>query len=89
MRLARILLRLANYGKEGHKGTTIKAIDQEALAQMVGTTRSRVNYFMNKFRRLGYIDYNGTIAVNAGLLEDFLREESPGSPLAAKPTAAA
>ncbi len=89
VRLARILLRLANYGKEGHKGTTIKAIDQEALAQMVGTTRSRVNYFMNKFRRLGYIDYNGTIAVNAGLLEDFLREESPGSPLAAKPTAAA
>ena len=78
VRLARILLRLANYGKEGHKGTTIKAIDQEALAQMVGTTRSRVNYFMNKFRRLGYIDYNGTIAVNAGLLEDFLREESPG-----------
>ena len=89
VRLARILLRLANYGTEGRKGTIIKAMDQEALAQMVGTTRSRVNYFMNKFRRLGYIDYNGAIAVNAGLLKDFLREESPDSPLAAKPTAAA
>jgi CRP/FNR family transcriptional regulator, cyclic AMP receptor protein len=88
VRLARVLLRLANYGKEGRKGT-IKAVDQEALAQMVGTTRSRINYFMNKFRRLGYIDYNGTIAVHAALLEDFLREESPGSAEAAKPTAAA
>ena len=60
----------------------------EALAQMVGTTRSRVNYFMNKFRRLGYIDYNGTIVVNRPLLENLVREELLGSPEAAKPTAA-
>ncbi len=89
VRLARILLRLANYGKEGRKGTIIKAIDQELLAQMVGTTRSRVNYFMNKFRRLGYIEYGGTIVVHAALLEDFLRKESLGPLDTAKPTAAA
>jgi CRP/FNR family transcriptional regulator, cyclic AMP receptor protein len=89
VRLARILLRLANNGTEGRKGTILKAIDQEALAQMVGTTRSRVNYFMNKFRRLGYVDYNSTIIVHAALLENFVREESLGSPRAAKPTAAA
>lgn len=89
VRLARILLRLARYGTEGRKGTILKAIDQEALAQMVGTTRSRVNYFMNKFRRLGYVDYNDTIVVHAALLENFVREELLGSPRAAKPTAAA
>jgi len=55
---------------------------------MVGTTRSRVNYFMNKFRRLGYIDYNGTIVVYAPLLEDFLRQESLGLREVGKPTAA-
>lgn len=67
-RLARILLLLANYGKEGRHDHVIGRLDQEALAQMVGTTRSRINHFMNKFRRLGYIDYDGDIAVHSSLL---------------------
>ena len=66
-RLARTLLVLANYGKEGVE-PVISNLDQEALAQMIGTTRSRVNYFMNKFRKLGYIDYNGHIEVHGSLL---------------------
>ncbi len=89
VRLARVLLRLADYGKRDGKGTVIKAVDQEALAQMIGTTRSRVNYFMNKFRRLGYIDYNGTIIVHGALLENFLSEEASGFRQAPKRTAAA
>jgi CRP/FNR family transcriptional regulator, cyclic AMP receptor protein len=76
VRLARVLLRLANYGKEGQQGTIIKAIDQEALAQMIGTTRPRVNYFMNKFRKQGYIDYNGAIVVHDALLQAFLKKDS-------------
>jgi len=89
VRLARVLLRLANYGKGGREGTIIRAIDQEALAQMIGTTRSRVNYFMNKFRRLGYVDYSDSIVVHGALLEDFLRKDALGSRRMAKPTAAA
>jgi len=82
-RLARVLLLLANYGKEGAQDNVIKNVDQEALAQMIGTTRSRVNHFMNKFRRLGYIDYNGTIVVKPALLDAVLRESPLTAPEAA------
>jgi len=69
--------------------TLIRQVSQKTLAEMVGTTRSRVNYFMNKFRRLGFVDYNDTIVVNGALLEDFLRKDALGSRHTAKPTAAA
>ncbi len=65
--MARILLILANDGKRTRNATTIQGLDQEDLAQMVGTTRARISYFMNKFRNLGYIDYNGSIAVHRSL----------------------
>ncbi len=58
-RLARVLLLLAHFGKEGKPETVIAKISQETLAEMIGTTRSRVSFFMNKFRKLGFIDYNG------------------------------
>jgi CRP/FNR family transcriptional regulator, cyclic AMP receptor protein len=75
LRLARVLLRLASYGKHGRQGTIMKTIDQETLAQMVGTTRSRVNYFMNRFRKLGYIDYNSaSIVVHPSLADAILRD---------------
>jgi CRP/FNR family cyclic AMP-dependent transcriptional regulator len=67
-RLARILLLLANFGKEGKPETVIPSITQEVLAEMVGTTRSRVSFFMNKFRKLGFIDYNGKLHVHSSLL---------------------
>ena len=67
-RLARILLLLAHFGKESKMESVVPAITQEALAQMVGTTRSRVNHFMNKFKKLGFISYNGGLTVNSGLL---------------------
>ena len=76
LRLARILLLLANYGTEGRPTTVIRNLDQEALAQMIGTSRSRVNYFMNKFRDLGFIDYNGQIVVYSSLL-NVLRHGNP------------
>jgi len=66
-RLARVLLLLANIGKEG-KMETIPKINQEILAARVGTTRSRINYFMNKFRKLGFIEYNGTLKIHTSLL---------------------
>jgi len=75
-RLARILLVLANHGKDGQRDNVIRNVDQEALAHMIGTTRSRVNHFMNKFRNLGYIDYDDTIVVNRSLA-DFVRREAP------------
>jgi CRP/FNR family cyclic AMP-dependent transcriptional regulator len=78
-RLARILLLLANYGKEGRVETVISKIDHQALAQMVGTTRSRVNFFMNKFRKLGYIDYNGRITVHSSLLNVVLLDQPSAS----------
>jgi CRP/FNR family transcriptional regulator, cyclic AMP receptor protein len=74
-RLARILLLLANYGKEGRVDTVINKIDHQTLAQMVGTTRSRVNFFMNKFRKLGYIDYNDRISVHSSLLNVVLLDQ--------------
>jgi CRP-like cAMP-binding protein len=75
-RLARILLLLAHFGKESRTETVHPGINQEHLAQMVGTTRSRVSHFMNKFRTLGFIDYTGNAAltVNSGLLSIILHD---------------
>lgn len=73
-RLARILLLLANFGKEGPAEPILAKISQETLAQMVGTTRSRVSFFMNKFRRLGFIEYNGHIEVRSALLNVVLHD---------------
>jgi CRP/FNR family cyclic AMP-dependent transcriptional regulator len=67
-RLARTLLLLARYGKEDRPEKVLQKVSQETLAEMIGTTRSRVNLFMNKFRKLGFIDYNGRITVNKSLL---------------------
>ncbi|MEX0693893.1 MAG: Crp/Fnr family transcriptional regulator [Rhodospirillales bacterium] len=67
-RLARVLLLLANFGKEGKLELIVPKVSQEVLAARVGTTRSRVNYFMNKFRKLGLIEYNGEIKVHSALL---------------------
>src|ERR1700720_2161433 len=74
-RLARLLLLLANFGKEGSPQPISPNISQETLAEMIGTTRSRVSYFMNKFRRLGLIDYNGHIEVHNSLLSAVLHEK--------------
>jgi len=74
-RLARLLLLLANYGKEGNPPIVAVTLSQETLAEMVGTTRSRVSFFMNKFRRLGLIDYNGKIDVHQSLLNSVLHDK--------------
>jgi CRP-like cAMP-binding protein len=74
-RLARLLLLLANFGKEGKPEPVIAKISQETLAEMIGTTRSRVSFFMNKFRKLGLIDYNGGIHVHSSLLNVVLHEQ--------------
>jgi CRP-like cAMP-binding protein len=76
-RLARLLLLLANFGKDGKPEPVIAKISQETLAEMIGTTRSRVSFFMNKFRKLGLIDYNGGIHVHSSLLNLVLHEQ-PG-----------
>ena len=73
-RLARALLLLANFGKEGRPEPVIPKVSQEVLAEMIGTTRARVNFFMNKFRKLGLIDYNGHIEVHSSLLDVVLHE---------------
>jgi CRP/FNR family transcriptional regulator, cyclic AMP receptor protein len=73
-RLARTLLLLANFGKEGRPEPITTKISQETLAEMVGTTRPRVSFFMNKFRRLGFIDYDGEIKVHSSLLSVVLRD---------------
>jgi CRP/FNR family cyclic AMP-dependent transcriptional regulator len=73
-RLARTLLLLARYGKEGQPERVLQKISQETLAEMIGTTRSRVNLFMNKFRKLGFIEYDGEIKVNKSLLTVVLHE---------------
>jgi CRP/FNR family transcriptional regulator, cyclic AMP receptor protein len=73
-RLARALLLLARFGKEGAPETVIPKISQETLAEMVGTTRSRVSFFMNRFRKLGFIEYNGTLKVNSSLLNVVLHD---------------
>jgi CRP-like cAMP-binding protein len=74
-RLARLLLLLANFGKETKPEPIIAKISQETLAEMVGTTRSRVSFFMNKFRKLGLIEYNGHIEVHSSLLNVVLHDE--------------
>ena len=73
-RLARVLLLLARYGDNGKPERWIPKISQETLAEMVGTTRSRVNFFMNKFRDLGFIEYNGDITINPSLLSVLLHD---------------
>jgi CRP/FNR family transcriptional regulator, cyclic AMP receptor protein len=73
-RLARLLLLLANFGKDDKPEPMIAKISQETLAEMVGTTRSRVSFFMNKFRKLGFIHYNGGIEVHSSLLNVVLHE---------------
>lgn len=74
-RLARLLLLLANFGKEDTPQPIIPNISQETLAEMIGTTRSRVSFFMNKFRKLGFISYNGKIEVNSSLLNAVLYDK--------------
>ncbi len=73
-RLARALLLIARYGKEGDPKTLIPKISQQTLAEMIGTTRPRVSFFMNKFRRLGFIDYNGGLEVHKSLLSIVLHD---------------
>jgi CRP-like cAMP-binding protein len=73
-RLARLLLLMANFGKEGRPEPVIAKVNQETLAEMIGTTRSRVSHFMNKFRKLGFIEYNGHLEVHTSLLNMVLRE---------------
>jgi len=73
-RLARLLLLLAHYGKDSKPETVVPKMSQETLAEMIGTTRSRVSYFMNRFRKMGFIDYNGSLHVNSALLTVVLRD---------------
>jgi CRP-like cAMP-binding protein len=74
-RLARALLLLANFGKEGKPEPIIAKVSQETLAEMIGTTRPRVSFFMNKFRKLGFISYNGKIEVHSSLLSVVLHDQ--------------
>jgi CRP/FNR family transcriptional regulator, cyclic AMP receptor protein len=74
-RLARALLLLANFGKEGRPETIIAKVSQATLAEMIGTTRSRVSHFMNKFRELGFVKYNGTLEVHSSLLSVVLHDQ--------------
>ncbi|MGD0730253.1 MAG: Crp/Fnr family transcriptional regulator [Terracidiphilus sp.] len=76
-RLARILLLMAEFGKPGERETFIPPVSQETLAEMIGTTRSRVSFFMNRFRKLGFISYNGRIQVNKSLLNVVLLDQLP------------
>lgn len=73
-RLARALLLLARYGKEDRPHAVLREVSQETLAEMIGTTRSRVNFFMNKFKKLGFIKYNGGLQINTSLLSVVLHE---------------
>jgi len=73
-RLARALLLLARYGKEDKPQRVLPKISQETLAEMVGTTRSRVNFFMNKFKKMGFIKYNGGLQINSSLLSVVLHD---------------
>jgi CRP/FNR family cyclic AMP-dependent transcriptional regulator len=83
-RLARILLLMAEFGRPGEPETLIPKISQETLAEMIGTTRSRVSFFMNRFRKLGFIEYNGRIRVHKSLLNVILHDQLPDDN-AAKP----
>jgi CRP/FNR family transcriptional regulator, cyclic AMP receptor protein len=71
----RVLLLLANFGKEGQPEPIIAKVSQETLAEMIGTTRSRVSFVMNKFRKLGLIDYSGSIEIHSSLLNVVLRDQ--------------
>jgi CRP/FNR family cyclic AMP-dependent transcriptional regulator len=73
-RLARVLLLMAHFGKEGKSEGLVPKISQEVLAEMIGTTRSRVSYFMNKFRKLGFLEYNGGVHVHSSLLNIVLHD---------------
>lgn len=73
-RLARKLLLLANFGKEGKPEVVVPKISQETLAEMIGATRSRVSFFMNRFRKLGFIEYNGTLRIHSSLLNVVLHD---------------
>jgi CRP/FNR family cyclic AMP-dependent transcriptional regulator len=73
-RLARVLLLLANFGKEGKPEEVIPKMSQETLAEIVGTTRSRVSFFMNRFRKLGFIEYNGSLKIHSSLLNVILHD---------------
>jgi CRP/FNR family cyclic AMP-dependent transcriptional regulator len=73
-RLARVLLLMAHFGKEGKAEAIIPKISQEVLAEMIGTTRSRVSFFMNKFRKLGFLNYNGSVHVHSSLLNVVLHD---------------
>ncbi|MEP6960905.1 MAG: helix-turn-helix domain-containing protein, partial [Acidobacteriota bacterium] len=76
MRLARVLLLLSHFGKEGAPAAVVPKISQETLAEMVGTTRSRVSFFMNKFRKLGFIDYGGAeLMVHSSLLNVIVHDQ--------------
>ena len=79
-RLARLLLILANYGSDGKLEPILAKISQETLAEMIGTTRSRVSFFMNKFRKLGFIEYNGHIVVHKSLLNLILHDHPQAKP---------
>ncbi|AXC09807.1 transcriptional regulator, Crp/Fnr family [Acidisarcina polymorpha] len=76
-RLARILLLMAEFGKPGEPETLIPQVTQETLAEMIGTTRSRVSFFMNRFRKLGFVEYNGRIRVHKSLLNVILHDKMP------------
>jgi len=73
-RLARALLLLAQFGKDGAPDTVVPKISQETLAEMIGTTRSRVSFFMNRFRKMGFIEYNGSLSVHSSLLNVILHD---------------
>jgi CRP-like cAMP-binding protein len=73
-RLARVLLLMAQFGKEGVSETSVPRLSQETLAEMVGTTRSRVSFFMNRFRKLGFIEYNGKLKIHSSLLNVILHD---------------
>jgi CRP/FNR family cyclic AMP-dependent transcriptional regulator len=73
-RLARTLLLLARYGKQDQPQKIVPKVSQEMLAEMIGTTRSRVNFFMNKFRKLGFVRYNGGLHINSSLLSVILHD---------------
>src|SRR6478752_767122 len=85
-RLARVLLLLANFGKEGRPEPINAKISQETLAEMIGTTRSRVSHFMNKFREMGFIDYNGHLEVHSSLLSVFLVDPNTTDSVGLKPS---
>ena len=91
-RLARILLLLSDYGLESKPGRDLPSVDQETLAEMVGTTRSRISFFMNRFREMGFIDYNGSLHVHPSLYAYLIDEQSAKlvlpRPLRVRPTIA-